>query len=966
MTPTPTIPVPGPRRDYRAADPSPDLPPTTRVQVAAPHGTVAAPVDALPLTIRSPVDTPPPADYTLSRSLRSLLSAEPNAPTPSLPRVGDTFLGFGLTEELGRGAFARVYLARQQALAGRAVAVKVTHKPTREADRLAKLQHTNVVPVYSVHNSPPVQAICMPFLGRRTIVDALRAFRQDHPSGLRSGRRSTAGMRAGTTAVSNRSGPAPAEHSATMPRPALVEDDSLPLLIGDVKAVLRVLAGLAAGLAHAHDRHILHLDIKPANVLLADHGEPMLLDFNLSFDTSLPDRELVGGTFQYMAPEQLIDVRTSGHGGVDARTDLYSLGALGYEMLTGVPAFPVSSGRLSDLEDLLRSRRKGPPSLRATNPAVSPAVESIILKLLAPDPKDRYQSAEDLRADLERQLAHRPLLHAPNRSVAERFTKWRRRNPGSVVRFVAASLAGLLLASVVVAQRHESARAQAEAVIRARSARTGLHRLRLDLLLPHNPAAVERGRARAGDILKAYGLPDDPNWQTREAFTRLSEAARAELAGDLGEVLLLLAHTRWQQAKQQPGADLQAVAADALKLNRLARGCFGDDVPPLAVRQYLELAEAAGEKVEVCGGGDEEQGKGAPRTARGHFLDGMALVTAGRYGEAIEPLDQAISAQPDHAAAQFLLALCRHHRGEYARALERYDVARVLLPGDPRPFYYRGLVYGQHRKPDRAEAEFTRAIALDPRQADVYFDRAVARFQFALLQKNEADRLKKWREAEQDLTAGLENGASALQVRTLRARVRDALKDRAGADADRKAVRDLQPEREADYLTRGWVRIPTDPTAALADFEAASRINPRSIRALENQIHVLAEYLKDQPKALEVASRATEMFPDSAPLRANRAVLLARLGRRDEALREAEKARLQSDDPTLTYQLACVYAQTSRTVPADQAKAFALLRQAFRDGFRDVAMFDKDRDLAPVRKVAEFAAITRAARELSK
>src|SRR5438270_420119 len=103
------------------------------------------------------------------------------------------------------------------------------------------------------------------------------------------------------------------------PGPARVvaPDPQAAPLIGDVPAALRVLAKLADGLAHAHSRGVLHLDLKPANVLLADSGEPMLLDFNLAFDAREPKREMVGGTVPYMAPEQLIDFRSRGKGHID-------------------------------------------------------------------------------------------------------------------------------------------------------------------------------------------------------------------------------------------------------------------------------------------------------------------------------------------------------------------------------------------------------------------------------------------------------------------------------------------------------------------------------------------------------------------------------------------------------------------------------------------------------------------------
>ena len=88
---------------------------------------------------------------------------------PDLPHPGERFLHFELVEDLGRGAFARVYLARQESLANRLVVLKVTTSPTDEPQKLARLQHTNVVPVYSVHNAGRLQAICMPYLGRVTL-----------------------------------------------------------------------------------------------------------------------------------------------------------------------------------------------------------------------------------------------------------------------------------------------------------------------------------------------------------------------------------------------------------------------------------------------------------------------------------------------------------------------------------------------------------------------------------------------------------------------------------------------------------------------------------------------------------------------------------------------------------------------------------------------------------------------------
>jgi serine/threonine protein kinase/Flp pilus assembly protein TadD len=867
-----------------------------------------------------------------------------------MPRAGDTFLGFTLTEELGRGAFARVFLAEQESLSNRLVALKITRRPTREAQRLARLQHTNVVPVYSVHEAQSVQVICMPFLGRRTIADAIRAYHRDHPSRIPSGRRTSATRKTKTTAVSGSAGgSSPGQTSGRHPSPALEPDPSAAALIGDVTAVLRTVAALAAGLAHAHARGILHLDIKPANVLLADTGEPMLLDFNLSHDTAAPDRDIVGGTVQYMAPEQLADVRTRGRGGVDARTDLYSLGVLTYEMLTGSAPFPASSQRLTDFDALIADRRKLLPPASERNPAVTPAVDAILRKLLASNPDHRYQSADELREDLDLQLNHRPLKFAADRSVRERLRKWERRNPKLALRLVAGVLLAGAIGAAALAVRNAAVRAEAEAVGQARTTHAALSTLRLDLVLPDDQAARARGKDRAAELLGGYGLPDDQDWRKRPAFARIPRDEQPGVAADLGEILLLLAQTRWQEGKARPAAERKETAAQALKLTRAARGCFPADAPPpFLVRQEAELATAVGEARGPTAAGE-------PKTPQDHFLDAVELVAAGRYAAAVAPLEKTIAGEPDHAAAQLCLAICRHRLGQHVRALERYDAARVLIPADPRPYYFRGLVLVLERKHTPAETEFTRAIELAPNSAGYYRDRAIVRIE-----------LGKFREAEDDLSAGLARGGSAFQLRLLRARARESLHNPAGAEADRTAVRQSRPEQELDYLVRGWTRMETDPRAALEDFEAALGQNPRSIAALRNECRLRANQLNDLPGALAMADRLVEAYPEYAPARGTRAVILARLGRRDEAHQEAELARTLSDDPSVTYQVACVYARTSVLKPEDRSTALGLLRQAFRDGYQELRVFETDPDLDPLRKLPEFAAFLRATRELMK
>jgi eukaryotic-like serine/threonine-protein kinase len=934
-------PVPTPTR---AADFG-DQPQTIRVPIVYPPPTSLAPA----------VTPPPSADRKLSRSLAADAAGEESGIGL---RVGDTFLGFKLVDELGQGAFARVFLAHQQSLAGRPVALKVTLRPTREAERLARLQHTNVVPVYSVHEAPPVQVICMPFLGRRTIADVLRAYRAEHSS-REFGTRKMSGTRAARTTdiVESGSGPKSALiPPVAPPRPAAPGESDL---IGDPAAVLKVLGQLAAGLAHAHSRGILHLDLKPANVLLPDDGEPMLLDFNLSFDTTNPDRELVGGTVPYMATEQLIDLRTRGRGSVDARTDLYSLGVMAFEMLTGNVPFPASSKDLIDMDGLIEARRAGAPSVREQNPAVSPAVEAIVHKLLAPEPKDRYQSAEELKTDVERHLNDLPLRHARERSLRERFGKWRRRNPGVPARMLAACLLGLVLGLGGAAYQKSEATAKVEATTRARVTRAALDPVRLDLVLPGDPKARARGVAKAEELLAAYGLPGDMDWAKRPEVTRLPESDRAALAGDLGELMLLLAHAKWQEADPKTDPARQEGAAAALKLNRAARTCFAAGAAPaLLDRQAAELAFAADEKVEPAAAADRTP------TDRDRFLDAVSAMAAGKFDRALALLERVVADQPNHAAGQFCLAYCKQQVGQTERSLERYDIAERLLPGDARPAFQRGVIYGLGNKLEEAEKEYTKVIDLAPDHALAHRNRGFSRFRLGQSKEAEADRLDRFKEAEADLTRALELGAPAYQIHTYRARVRRGLGDEAGAGADERAVKATPPKLEADYVARGMARLNDDPKAALDDFKAAAEINPRSLAALVNQRYILAEKLNQQEAALAAATRLTELYPDHALGRADRAVLLARLGRRAEAHAEAEKARKLSKDPEVTYHTACAYALTSATHPDDRARALALLDRAVKDGFKRVDKIKSDPDLGPIRDSKRFREIEQAADSL--
>src|SRR5262249_38215735 len=147
-----------------------------------------------------------------------------------------------------------------------------------------------------------------------------------------------------------------------------------------VDAVLWIGARLAGGLACAHDHGIVHSDLKPANILISNDGQPMLLDFSVAFDLRARARVAgyIGGTMPYMSPEQLMSVQ-SRIASFDGRCDVYALGIILFELLTGRLPFGTERDSTSaGVADAIAARVAARPEVRGWNPAVPPAVESII------------------------------------------------------------------------------------------------------------------------------------------------------------------------------------------------------------------------------------------------------------------------------------------------------------------------------------------------------------------------------------------------------------------------------------------------------------------------------------------------------------------------------------------------------------------------------------------------------------
>lgn len=219
-------------------------------------------------------------------------------------------------------------------------------------------------------------------------------------------------------------------------------------------------AKVARAAHYAHQRGILHRDIKPTNILLDERGEPLLGDFGLARmlhqDSRLTQSVAVLGSANYMAPEQARGQARQ----LTTAADIYGLGAVLFEALTGRPPFQGETM----METLQRVVQDEPPKPSQLNPAVDRDLETICLKCLEKEPAARYHSAEELALDLERWLRREPVSARPVKPL-ERLAKWARRRPaiaGLSAGLVAVTFAGLL-AVVYQWRQAEAARAKAEA-----------------------------------------------------------------------------------------------------------------------------------------------------------------------------------------------------------------------------------------------------------------------------------------------------------------------------------------------------------------------------------------------------------------------------------------------------------------------------------------------------------------------
>ena len=272
--------------------------------------------------------------------------------------IGQTISHYKITSKLGEGGMGEVYRATDTKL-NRDVALKVLPEAfaadrermarfSREAQVLASLNHPNIASIYGLEDSDDKHALVLELVEGETLAERIQT------------------------------GAIPVEES------------------------LKIALQMAEALEAAHEKGIIHRDLKPANVKITPEGKVKVLDFGIAKLTGLesgaevPTRLTVPstpmGTISYMSPEQALGQ------GIDVRTDVFSMGAVLYELITGRPPFQGETA----VQILNQTLNSTPPAPTTVNPEVPLELEQIILKALSKDVQDRYQSTQELKRDIER------------------------------------------------------------------------------------------------------------------------------------------------------------------------------------------------------------------------------------------------------------------------------------------------------------------------------------------------------------------------------------------------------------------------------------------------------------------------------------------------------------------------------------------------------------------------------------
>jgi serine/threonine protein kinase/tetratricopeptide (TPR) repeat protein len=794
-----------------------------------------------------------------------------------LGELGD----YELLEEVGRGGQGVVFRARQKSL-NRTVALKVISlgqwaskahlKRFRlEAEAAARLEHPGIVPIHEVGERDGSCYFSMKFVEGGQLDEVVRR-------------------------------------------------ESM-----SIRQAAELIAKVARTVHYAHEHGILHRDIKPGNILLDAKGEPHLTDFGLArlveSESSVTQTLDVLGTPSYMAPEQAV----GNNAAVSSATDVYGLGGVLYQLLTGQPPF-AGGATYETIKLLLDTEPKQP---RLLNPKIDRDLSTICLKCLEKDPKRRYTSALALAEDLERWLKHEP-IQARHTGVFARGKKWVRRNPTSAL--LAACLIALLAAAGWIISKSELVRHPvtsgiavlpfenlsdqkesgafvdgvqddiltklariADLKVISRTSvmdyrgKRNLRQIGNDLRVSH---VLEGSVRRTGTHLRLNAQLIETRTDTHvwaEQYDRdLNDLfpIQSEIAQKVAERLDAKVTSAEKLAIEgKPTTDLVAfeLYSRAISLKKIPRASSAD-----SARQAIDLLNQAVARDPLF---FEAYCELAVHHDQLYFFGYDH--TPARLASAEAAIQEAFRIRPNAGEAHWSRAYHLYNGYlDYEGALAELEVARQTLPNDPRIFRVTGFIQRRQGRWEESTRNLERALEFDPRNVatlDNIGDSYAALRRYAE-QKSKLDRI-------------LAIEPNDVEVKAQRAFVEVNWK------ADTRPLHQLIDEIRATNPTAmpkiapHWLgcALAERDVAAAKDALLASDEFPLGINAIHFPrpfvVGLIARMTNDEHKAQLAFTAArdgqekiVQAEPDYGPALCVLGVIDAALGRKDEALREGRRA----------------------------------------------------------------------------
>ncbi len=636
---------------------------------------------------------------------------------------------------------------------------------------------------------------------------------------------------------------------------------------------LRIVRSVASALHDAHERGVVHRDVKPQNIMIDPTGEPVILDFGLARDVdgALPTLTRTGdvcGTPAYLAPETLAGNR----GEPDPATDIYALGVTLFECLTLRRPFDEPT-----IDALYHSILRDPvPDPHRLNPAIDRDLTAVIQTALEKEPMRRYQTAAALAADLRAVIEGHPVSVKPLSTVG-RIVRWSQREPAKALLAVT-----LVVLVPIVAGLWALLATKMPEITQAEQA---LRRDRVESAI--TDGYLELGEASAADARACFERALDEQADCVEAIAGVVMSYLAE--GKQHDALGVLdAHPQFEA--HHPS--LRFLRAGALE--RLGRR---DDAERI-VTETPQPADAI--DCFLAGIHELERGHGGAKDA---FPRALALI---ERADRLSPIARHI-----YVAG---LAHATYHCNDHERAAQVGEKLITLWPKAPSSWHWRGFATQVIDRPT-AEASFRKALELGSRSASTHSDLA-----HALAERGAMDEaIREYEEActlsptsavhALNLAAGLEKaGATARAVATFR------------------RATELAPTYRKAWMSYGGACLRTeDVPAAIAAYGHAVELAPPSAEAW-SWLGTAYGRSGDAANALEAQRRALAIDPDHAFAHASIGTDLLKQGHVDEAIEML--ARATRLDPTIGFAFANLAAAYSRADRLDEARA--PLRQCLR------------------------------------